>query len=50
MQKDSDQPLGAEKHLLAGAIAGRQQTLLLQLVLYLCNFAFKASFMSKGKQ
>ena len=25
MQKDSDKPLGAEKHLLAGAIAGKEQ-------------------------
>ena len=24
MQKDSDKPLGAERHLLAGAIAGRK--------------------------
>ena len=24
MQKDSDKPLGAEKHLLAGTVAGKQ--------------------------
>ena len=28
MQKDSDKPLGAEKHLLAGAIAGTFNTTL----------------------
>ena len=28
MQKDSDKPLGAEKHLLAGAITGGKQILL----------------------
>ena len=28
MQRDSDKPLGAEKHLLAGAIAGKEQSLL----------------------
>jgi len=31
MQKDNDKPLelGAEKHLLAGAIAGKRQTIFL---------------------
>ena len=27
MQKDNNKPLGAEKHLLAGAIAGKRQTI-----------------------
>ena len=33
MQKDSDKPLGAEKHLLAGAIAGRKHILFVNTVI-----------------
>ena len=35
MQKDNNKPLGAEKHLLAGAIAGKRQTIFLSQYMYI---------------
>ena len=40
MQKDNDMPLRAEKHLIAGAIAGRidQKMLMSAFTIFLSNF------------